>query len=311
MTKTRIKNPAPKFIHLKKLHDYVIEQKEVIGIEGVREIIQPYLTKQYTYDLFNDFGFEYACTHNIFTDSFNKNKLKKLIETKELFEKFSFLDVKELEDIKDRRYLNNVSNTVCKISSETHKHYVANRRAKEQEDKRREVEAVYYNPIYFKKSKESRKNYFNNILELIDGIESIKGRELLTNNLLTVFTYPFSLPQRNQLQEKKQILQNILDKENEAVKIDSIDLSESKGIDKIRYLIELGVLDFLKTKAIVHSNNALASAVSGITGVKQTTVQPYINAYFTDTFKNNPLSNAKEMDKIKHTLNKLGYIKDE
>ena len=91
----------------------------------------------------------------------------------------------------------------------------------------------------------------------------------------------------------------------------SINLSEAKDVNKIRYLIELGVLDFLKTKAIVHSNNALASAVSGITGIKQTTAQPYINAYFTDTVKNNPLSNTKEMEKIKHTLNKLGYIKGE
>ena len=89
----------------------------------------------------------------------------------------------------------------------------------------------------------------------------------------------------------------------------SIDLSETKDINKIRYLIELGVLEFIKTKAIAHSHNSIASLISGITGIKQTTVQPYINAYFTDTKKNNPLSNTKEMDKIKNTLNKLGRIK--
>ena len=89
-----------------------------------------------------------------------------------------------------------------------------------------------------------------------------------------------------------------------------IDLSNTKDINKVRYLIELGVVDYLQKNVFTHSNNALASALSGVTGIKETTIQPYINAYLTKSSdKNNPMNITNEVNKIVQTLTKLGYSK--
>jgi hypothetical protein len=86
-----------------------------------------------------------------------------------------------------------------------------------------------------------------------------------------------------------------------------INLSDTKDINKVRFLIELGIVDYLKDNVFEHSNNAVASALSGVTGIKRETLQSYINAYLTETGKNNPAKNTKEMNKIRQTLNQLGF----
>ena len=225
MTKTGIKNPAPNFVHLKKLHDFVIEQKKVIGIEGVREIIQPYLTKQYTYDLFNDFGFEYAHIHSssIFTTSVIDQIIDDAVvngvkEFDVLPKKYTFLEVKQIDDIKNRRYLNSVSYTLSKVLQRRYRYETIYRSKREFEVKKTSGKGVLYNPRYTRKIKTLKLDYFNDILELIDGIEYVKARSILTKHVLEHFSKSFSVKQINQLEEKNQILQNILDKENEAVK---------------------------------------------------------------------------------------------
>lgn len=89
-----------------------------------------------------------------------------------------------------------------------------------------------------------------------------------------------------------------------------LDLSESNAVEKIIYLNELGIIDFLRTKAKAGiSNGGLASVLSGITGVKPETIKPSLNRLSNnDTAdKNHPYSTQKTVDKIKVFLTKLGF----
>ena len=89
-----------------------------------------------------------------------------------------------------------------------------------------------------------------------------------------------------------------------------IDLSDSNGAEKIIMLYKLGVLDFLKSQAPFNaSTNSLASAISGITGLKLTTVQSYINPIYSEKVdqKNNPLESKKALEKVENKLLKVGF----
>jgi hypothetical protein len=90
----------------------------------------------------------------------------------------------------------------------------------------------------------------------------------------------------------------------------SIDLSDSKGTEKIIMLEQLGILDFLSTKEPFNiSKNALASALSGITGIDQKTIQSYINPINNPSAdqKNNPLLRTKTVDKVNQKLISIGF----
>lgn len=90
----------------------------------------------------------------------------------------------------------------------------------------------------------------------------------------------------------------------------SLDLSDTKGTEKIIYLEKLGILNYLKElEPFRSSTNSLATVISAITGIPQTTVQPYLNPISNPTIdqKNNPLNSIKKVEKIEYTLNKLGF----
>lgn len=96
------------------------------------------------------------------------------------------------------------------------------------------------------------------------------------------------------------------DKDNTAL----IDNSNAKATEKIIYLKELGILDFLiETEPFNLSTNAIANVLSSITGEKAGTLQSYLNPIKNPTAgqKNNPLNNTKNVDKVKQTLIKLGF----
>lgn len=89
-----------------------------------------------------------------------------------------------------------------------------------------------------------------------------------------------------------------------------LDLSDTSAVEKIIYLNELGIIDFLRTKAKAGiSNGGLATVLSGITGVKPDTIRPSLNRLSNnDTAdKNHPYSTQKTVDKIKVFLTKLGF----
>ncbi|TXD50256.1 hypothetical protein [Polaribacter sp. IC063] len=88
-----------------------------------------------------------------------------------------------------------------------------------------------------------------------------------------------------------------------------LDYSNTKANEKIVMLHQLGVLDFLRTKEPFDmSINSLATVLSGITGEKTSTLQPYINPIFSKEVsqKNNPL-NKKSIQKVNQKLTNLGY----
>nr|WP_321224797.1 hypothetical protein [uncultured Psychroserpens sp.] len=88
------------------------------------------------------------------------------------------------------------------------------------------------------------------------------------------------------------------------------DLSDSNGTEKIIMLAKLGVIDFLKEKEPFNTSiNSLASAISGITGIKQVSVYPMINPMInpSNNQKNNPFNSQKTVSKIITQLVNLGF----
>lgn len=111
------------------------------------------------------------------------------------------------------------------------------------------------------------------------------------------------------INEIELIIRDVASKNNQNQEYE-IDLSDTNGIEKILMLDELGILTFLKKKHPFNlSTNALASAISGITGIKSTTAQSYINPIFSNEVeqRNNPRNSTKALLKVKGKLNELGY----
>ena len=83
------------------------------------------------------------------------------------------------------------------------------------------------------------------------------------------------------------------------------DLSDTSTVEKIIYLNELGIIDFLRTKPeFIGSTNLMATVLSAITGIKATTLQPSLNRLTSnDTAdKNHPYRTKKTVDKVRQTL---------
>lgn len=92
--------------------------------------------------------------------------------------------------------------------------------------------------------------------------------------------------------------------------VDPVDLSDSSGVEKIIYLKELGILDFLRSKEPFNtSTNALANIVSGITGIPQTTAQSSLNPMFSKGVdqRNNPMETKETLNKVIQKLISIGF----
>jgi hypothetical protein len=90
----------------------------------------------------------------------------------------------------------------------------------------------------------------------------------------------------------------------------TIDLSDSISIDKIRYLGLVGFFDYIKDREPHLSINQVASLISGITGVFQQTIQPYINPILSSEVsqEKNPFLNKKKVAEITKQLINIGVI---
>jgi len=101
-------------------------------------------------------------------------------------------------------------------------------------------------------------------------------------------------------------------KEYDKVKIDdfkeeseALDLSDTSAVEKIIYLNELGIIDFLKTKPeFIGSTNLMATFLSAITAVKASTLQTSLNRLINEdtTDKNHPYRTTKTVSKVRQTL---------
>lgn len=123
-------------------------------------------------------------------------------------------------------------------------------------------------------------------------------------NKIVGFTFNDNIERQLQYQSKQKIDKS--EKEEHAL----IDNSDTKATEKIIYLKELGVLDFLLTKEPFNaSTNALANVLSTITGERANTLQPYLNPIINPTAgqKKNALNNTKNVEKIKQSLISSGF----
>jgi len=113
-------------------------------------------------------------------------------------------------------------------------------------------------------------------------------------------------------------LNKIGDINSVAVKVNSIeekeevnnDLSDSKDVDKIRILELIGFFDFIKKSEPNLNVNQIATLLSSITGITQSTIQSYINPILSDSSPNkNPLKNKKKVEVLRNTLLNIGLEK--
>lgn len=91
-----------------------------------------------------------------------------------------------------------------------------------------------------------------------------------------------------------------------------IDYSDNSLAEKITFLYELGILDFLRKKQPFNtSTNKLASVISSFTGEKQTSIQPALNTIYGKRIvqKNNPLT-PNNLQIVRSKLIQLGYQVD-
>lgn len=86
--------------------------------------------------------------------------------------------------------------------------------------------------------------------------------------------------------------------------IDSISTeTKNKIIDKVIYLNELGIIDYLKSnKSSNVSENGIANIISFLIDEKTTSIQPYINSLTNTHSKNNPYKNQNKVDTIRNIV---------
>jgi hypothetical protein len=89
------------------------------------------------------------------------------------------------------------------------------------------------------------------------------------------------------------------------------DLSDTKIVEKLIYLKELGIIEYmLQSQPFSYSINKFATVLSAITGEKPNSIQPALNALIMDkglVNKNNPYYNANNSIKVKQRLLDIGY----
>lgn len=143
-----------------------------------------------------------------------------------------------------------------------------------------------------------------NILTEINEDEYFKG--LWTEDLLTLLQDLIKSDKHFQ-EESKQDQPLVPEKE-------LIDYSDTNNVEKIIFLHKLGVLEYLRTKDPFNvSTNLLAEYLSGVTGIKATTVQSYINPIINKNVQQNKsaLHNINTVNKVEQKLIKIGCnVKD-
>lgn len=111
------------------------------------------------------------------------------------------------------------------------------------------------------------------------------------------------------LESKKSELEDHLAITTQQLKTELLDLSDTSAVEKIIYLNELGIIDFLRSKAKIGiSNGGLASVISAITGIKQGTIKPSLNRLDKNDIDDNkhPYFKTENVTKIKKRIEDLG-----
>lgn len=168
---------------------------------------------------------------------------------------------------------------------------------------------TYFNN-YENRYNESLNNDFNEIHNEIKFIESeintLKNLEMhfSDSNYHPDLMYP--------IRKKIKLLENKMEVLNPSNAEILIDYSDSSGVDKIIFLHQVGVLDYLKKLSPFNlSTNKLAEYLSAITGENAKTLQSYLNPIFNSTTvqSNNPLDTKSTVKKVLNKLAIMGFSK--
>lgn len=168
---------------------------------------------------------------------------------------------------------------------------------------------TYFNN-YENRFNESLNNDFNEIHNEIEFIESeintLKNLEMhfSDSNYHPDLMYP--------IRKKIKLLENKMEALNPSNAEILIDYSDSSCVDKIIFLHQVGVLDYLKKLSPFNlSTNKLAEYLSAITGENARTLQSYLNPIFNSTTvqSNNPLDTKSTVKKVLNKLAIMGFSK--
>lgn len=150
-----------------------------------------------------------------------------------------------------------------------------------------------------------KKNHINQIesikskLKNIDISEFYNKLDVLKNALF------YSV---NRIKETIESINPHLEKAENYIDIDLSDMSYS---EKIIFINELGIIDFIRKTHPYISNNKLASIITGITGMNHRTAQSYINPIINTACRQdkNPYHSTKTVEKVKKKINALDFKK--
>jgi hypothetical protein len=162
-------------------------------------------------------------------------------------------------------------------------------------------------PYYLSKlNNENYKLFRSIIMKRIDYIE-----KLLFSKGIEVIIKPSDKNHNLDRISFKKHLNIMIENDNQQIDIiPQIDLSDStSAVKKIIYLNELGIINFLRLQPCFTSNNSLANVLTAITGEKQTTLQPLVNALINDSGheKHKPYKSIATVSKVKKQLTDLGF----
>lgn len=113
--------------------------------------------------------------------------------------------------------------------------------------------------------------------------------------------------QRKKLEFLKKLMNNEQAPSNQEFFLDYSDSSEA---EKIVFLYDLGILDFLrKHEPFSTSTNKLAEVISGFTGINHSTAQSYLNPIFSkEADQSKSARKPKTIKSVAEKLIKMGYF---
>jgi hypothetical protein len=141
--------------------------------------------------------------------------------------------------------------------------------------------------------------------EMIDELIIFESKNTVPDILLWERLQVSSYKIMEFLKQRKQELEKDLNPTPEKLEHEPLDLSNTSAVEKIIYLNELGIIDFLRTKPeFMGSTNLMATFLSDITDVKVTTLQSSLNRLINEDTedKNHPYKAKGTANKIRQTF---------
>ncbi len=169
----------------------------------------------------------------------------------------------------------------------------------------------YYNVFYMEGNEVFRSHYEEcNISEIQDYIRNEEGNVIETKRQELEYSIRAIIRFLNDNIKNYNKEQKVKNTEPKTIE-EFLDLSSEGSKDKIIYLNELGIIEFLQKKD--HhglSINSLATVIGAITGIKASTAQSYLNPMLSpsaDQNRNDSYNNIQKVEKVKQNILKLGF----